>query len=95
MLFKQKTERALNEWVGSYISVNDHDSDEARKFYFFVSQYLQDHGYWMNQAAMRNAIRRRIRQQGLALAKEREQRVVERITSAGQILDFLKVTGRG
>jgi hypothetical protein len=94
MVFKHQTEQALDEWVGSYISDTHQNSEEARKFYLFVSQYLQDHGYRMNQAAMRNAIKRRFRQQGLALAKERQQRVLERITSAGQIFDFLKVTGR-
>lgn len=52
MVFKHKTEQALDEWVGAYSSDNaDYNSDEARKFYLFVSQYLQDHGYRMNQGS--------------------------------------------
>lgn len=73
---------------------NEHGEDEARKFYCFVSQYLQDHGYKMNQRAMNDAIKGMIRQRGFALGKAQEQRLSERVTSAGQILDFLKVTGR-
>jgi hypothetical protein len=49
MVFKRKTDQVLEEWVGSYVSETHQNSEEARKFYLFVSQYLLDHGYRMNQ----------------------------------------------
>jgi hypothetical protein len=93
MEFKRKTEQALDEWMGAYSSDSQRDEDETRKFYYFVSQYVQDHGYRINQRAMMEAIKKKIRRQG-RVGKQHEQRVSARISSAGEILDFLKVTGR-
>jgi hypothetical protein len=81
MAFKHKTDQALNEWVGTYTSETEHGEDEARKFYCFVSQYLQDHGYKMNQRAMNDAIKGMIRQRGFALGKAQEQRLRARYFS--------------
>jgi hypothetical protein len=58
MEFKPKTEQALEEWMGAYSSDSQHDEDETRKFYCFVCQYVQDHGYRMNQRAIMEAIKK-------------------------------------
>lgn len=95
MQLKPNTEKALDAWLGPETWHTNHDEDMNR-WYDFVNQYQRDHGYTIDEVALRETIEYKLtkkigeRFDNEILRKE----IRERISLAYNILDFLEHTGR-
>ncbi len=93
MEFELDTSEALNRWMGPETWTTDHPTDMNR-FYNFVNQYQIDHGYTINETALREEIERRVSNRGGVIGESLRDFIRRRISLAYNILDFLKQTGR-
>ena len=92
MQLKPQTEAALDRWlVPTWDSGRPYDSE---RFYKFVDQYQKDHGFSIDDADMREQIKRRAIAKGRPYGSHQETVVYEAVSLAYKILDFLKATGR-
>ena len=90
MTLSKDAENALDHWVGIETWHTKHDNDMDR-WYGFVDQYQRDHGFTIDEPALRETISAKI---GGAVNEDLQNIIRERITLAYNILDFLKCTGR-
>jgi hypothetical protein len=95
MQLSPETSKALDAWLGpeTWDSVPKHHYDMER-FYRFVDQYQKDHGFSLDEDALRTEIKSRVKAKGRAFGNHQEELVEELINWAYAILDFLKVTRR-
>ena len=89
MNLSPKTEEKLEAWIGPSTWHTNHPSDMDR-WYDFVDQYQRDHGYTIDEVALREHIERKI---GGGVNKSLRNIIREQISLAYHILDFLKRTG--
>lgn len=89
MKLNPKTSDALDKWLGTDTWHKSHDLDMAR-FYDFVDQYQQDHGYSINESELQQEMEKRAGVTGDPL----KEVIRERIRLAYNILDFLEHTDR-
>jgi len=92
MSLKPNTQKALDHWLVPTWDTG-HQRDE-RRFYEFLSQYQQDHGFSINESELREKIERSVKARQLPFGKHQEDLVHDRVSLAYKILDFLKATGR-
>jgi len=59
MQLKPGTEQALNDWLGPSSWNTPHDDDMDR-WYDLISQYQRDHGYAIDEAALRQQIEHQV-----------------------------------
>lgn len=90
MRLKPESERKLNAWLGPNTWQTGHDSDMDR-WYDFVNQYQRDHGYTIDEAALRELIEHKV---DGGVNEDLRELIRKRISLAYRILDFLKRTGR-
>ena len=90
MKLSPEAERKLDAWVKVDTWHTRHDFDMNR-WYDFVDQYQKDHGYNIDEAALREIIERNVPGGVNELLREE---IRDRISRAYNILDFLKRTGR-
>jgi hypothetical protein len=93
MEFKPATEKALNAWLGHSTWNTPHDDDMDR-WYDFVSQYQRDHGFTINEPALREHIERKVGGTFTDEANSLRSVIRRRINLAVEILDFLKRSHR-
>jgi len=92
MQLKPNSRAALETWlVPTWDS--GHALDEER-FYKFVNQYQNDHGFSINEADLRDEIKRTAVAKGRPFGTHQENLVHDCVSLAYKILDFLKTTGR-
>ena len=93
MIFSSLTERALDHWISpsTWDSLNHTDT---AKFYEFVSQYQKDHGFAMDERAMRDTIKEVVMAKGHPFGQPQADFVHTRVALARNVLDFLSATGR-
>jgi len=92
MSLKPNTQKALDHWLVPTWDTG-HQRDE-RRFYEFLSQYQQDHGFSINESELRKEIERAVKAKQLLFGKHQEDIVHDHVSLAYKILDFLKATGR-
>jgi hypothetical protein len=80
----------LRHWVGMDTWHTNHLFDMNR-WYDFVSQYQRDHGYQVDETALRELI---AREAGIGDNEALLEEIRERISLMYRILDFLKQTER-
>jgi len=80
------TEKALETWLLTSSWLSGHQLDEDR-FYQFVDQYQKDHGFSIDEPALRDIMKSKV-------GDQYEQEINEYISLAYKILDFLKVSNR-
>ncbi|MCR3902823.1 hypothetical protein NUK36_08300 [Aeromonas hydrophila] len=81
---------ALRQWLNQDSWHTSHPTDEGF-FFRFVGRYVSDHGYDLNEEALRETIA------DIADIGDREalsEIVYERVALMRDILDFMKATGR-
>jgi hypothetical protein len=86
------TREALNHWI---VTTWDSDIEHAfdrRRFYLFVDQYQRDHGFSINEAELREEIRRTAEAKGLPFGEYQEKLAHDHVSRAYDILEFLQVT---
>ncbi|HYX72001.1 MAG TPA: hypothetical protein VE732_04465 [Nitrososphaera sp.] len=93
MQLNPDTDKALNGWLGPQTWYKNHPFDMDR-FYKFVDQYAQDHGYTIDETALREEIEHRVTKYGGRVGEELRDIIRSRISLAYDILRFLEVTGR-
>ena len=92
MQLKPNTQTALEAWlVPTWDS--GHALDEER-FYKFVDQYQKDHGFSIDEAGLRDEIKRTALVKGRPVGSHQDNLIHESVSLAYKILDFLKATGR-
>lgn len=92
MELKTNSSEALNTWLsGSFHT--EHVLDMNR-FYNFVTEYQREHGYEIDEPALREEIENRISKYGGSVSEDLRDIINDRISLAYNILDFLKQTGR-
>ena len=90
MQLSPEVEGKLDTWIKVGTWYTKHPSDMDR-WYDFVNQYQKDHGYSIDEIALREIIERKVTDRVTdSLRKE----IRDRISLAYDILDFLKRTGR-
>jgi hypothetical protein len=92
MELKASTSEALNRWLGPATWYKRHPFD-MRRFYDFVDQYQKDHGYEIDESALREEIEHRVSRTG-SVNEDLRDTIRSRISLAYNILDFLERTGR-
>lgn len=93
MKLKPATEKALDAWLGPSTWHTAHDDDMDR-WYDFVSVYQREHGYEIDEPALREHIERKLGGTFDDEPNGLRSIIRSRITLAYNILDFLKRTGR-
>ena len=95
MQLEPNSEKALNTWLNAGTWYTGHPSDMDR-WYDFVDQYQREHGFTINEVALRENIEGKLtKKTGKHLDNESIcNEIQEQITLAYKILDFLKHTGR-
>ena len=95
MQLKPNTGKTLDAWLGpdTWHTKNDYDMNH---WYAFVDQYQRDHGFTIDEVALRELIERKLtKKTGKRFDDEYFRNLFhERISLAYNILDFLKYTGR-
>lgn len=86
MNLKPDTEKALDNWMLISTWDSGHPLDWDR-FYQFVDQYQKDHGFSIDEPALRDIMKSKV-------GDQYEQKINEYIGLAYKILDFLKVSNR-
>ena len=89
-MLSEGCEDRLRAWLGTDTWSTNHDRDMDR-WYDFVDQYQRDHGFEIDETALREYIEREI---GESINKELRDTIRRRISLAYDILDFLKRTNR-
>lgn len=89
-MLSEAAESKLQAWVGPSTWHTSHDLDMDR-WYDFVDQYQRDHGYTIDEVALREHIEHKL--EGRVNENLRDI-IRQRISLAYSILDFLKRTGR-
>ncbi len=89
-MLSEATESKLQTWAGPNTWHTPHDLDMGR-WYDFVDQYQRDHGYTIDEAALREHIENEL--EG-SVNEDLRDIIRQRISLAYSILDFLKHTGR-
>ena len=89
-MLNEAAESKLQAWVGlnTWHTANDFDMN---RWYDFVDQYQRDHGYTIDEVALRAHIEHKI--EG-PVNEDLREIIRRRISLAYSILDFLKHTGR-
>lgn len=90
MTLSKDAENALDHWLAIETWPTKHDNDMDR-WYRFVDQYQKNHGFTIDEAALREKIESKI--DGVVNEDLRDI-IRERISLAYNILDFLKCTKR-
>mgnify|MGYP001567756336 CR=1 FL=1 len=90
MKLSSETEKKLDVWVKVDTWSTNHKFDTDR-WYDFVNQYQKDHGYSIDESALREIIEKKV--EGNVNDPLREE-IRTRISLACNILDFLNRTGR-
>lgn len=90
MKLSSETIKKLDAWVKKDTWHTGHKIDMDR-WYDFVNQYQMDHGYSIDEAALREIIEKKIAGNINELLRKP---IRTRISLARDILDFLKRTGR-
>jgi hypothetical protein len=80
----------LKRWLGQETWHTSHATDE-NLFFQFVGQYVSDHGYSLNEEALRKTIADIA---GIADRQALHEIAQERVALMRDILDFMKATGR-
>lgn len=90
MQFKPDTEKALNNWLkpDTWYTL---DLVDMNRFYDFVDQYQKDHGFTIDEAALRETIERKVK---AGNDEDMKEIIREYVNIAYKILEFLKQTGR-
>ena len=90
MNISEATNSALDRWLGTDTWSSQHDLDMTR-FYKFVKQYHQDHGYDLDSSWLLNEIMERA-----DFDEESNEPLTsiarDRVMLASNILDFMKAT---
>ena len=95
MRLHPETSKALDAWLGpSTWDSNPKHQYDMERFYKFVDQYRQDHGFSLNEDELRTEIKNRVIGKGRAFATHQEDLVSDFVKTAHTVLDFLKATGR-
>jgi hypothetical protein len=89
-MLSKAAEAKLSAWVGPTTWHASHDYDMDR-WYDFVDQYQRDHGYTIDEAALREHIEQQV--EG-GVNDHLRDIIRARISLAYNILDFLKRTKR-
>lgn len=90
MKLSSETEKKLDAWVKVDTWPTNHKFDMDR-WYDFVNQYQKDHGYSIDESALREIIEKKVEGNVNDLLREE---IRTRISLAYNILDFLNRTGR-
>ena len=95
MPLKPNTGKTLDAWLGPHTWHTSHPLDMER-WYDFVNQYQIDHGFTIDETALREIIESKLTEKiGKRFDNEDLRNVIrKRISLAYNILDFLKRTGR-
>ncbi|MDB5292392.1 MAG: hypothetical protein JWL69_3633 [Phycisphaerales bacterium] len=93
MQLKPATERALNAWLGPSTWHTPHECDMDR-WYDFVNLYQRDHGYSIDEPALREHIEKKVGGHFSDEENGLRSTIRKRISLAYSILDFLKRTKR-
>ncbi len=90
MILSKDAEKALDHWlaIGTWPT---NDSTDAGRWYKFVDQYQRDHGFAIDESALREKIKAKI---GGVVNKDLRDIIRERISLACGILEFLECTDR-
>jgi hypothetical protein len=92
MELKASTSEALDRWLGPGTWYKNHPID-IRRLYDFVDQYQKDHGYVIDESALREEIERRVSMRD-GVSENLRNIIRARISLAYHILHFLERTGR-
>ncbi|MBU4287806.1 MAG: hypothetical protein KKI12_06495 [Proteobacteria bacterium] len=90
MKLSSETEKKLDAWVKVDTWHTNHKLDMDR-WYDFVNQYQKDHGYSVDESALREIIEKKVEGNVNDLLREE---IRTRISLACNILGFLNRTGR-
>lgn len=90
MQLSPEAEQKLDAWVKVDTWHTNHIFDMERWF-DFVDQYQKDHGYSIDEVALREIIERKVTD---GVTDSLREEIKARISLAYNILDFLKRTGR-
>ena len=93
MELRPNSDEALNRWLGPRTWHTQHPYDMNRWFEF-VNAYQQEHGYEIDEVALREEIEHRHTKSGGSVGEDLRKIIREYISLAYNILDFLKHTGR-
>ena len=95
MQLKPKTEKTLDVWLGLSTWYTN-NATNMNHWYGFVDQYQREHGFTIDEAALREIIEHKLTKiEGKRFDNDHFRNVIrERISLAVKILDFLKHTGR-
>jgi len=90
---KPKSHEALERWLhqNTFFKQDLHDMN---RFYDFVDVYQREHGYWIDEVALREEIETRVTRYGGNVSEELRDIIRDRISLAIDILDFIKRTKR-
>jgi hypothetical protein len=89
-MLSEAAEDRLRSWLGAGTWHTNHNNDMDR-WYDFVDQYQRDHGFEIDETALREHIEQAV---GESVNEALRNVIRRRISLAYDILDFLKRTGR-
>ena len=95
MQLEPNTEKTLDVWLGLSTWFTNNTTN-MNHWYGFVDQYQREHGFAIDEAALREIIERKLTKiEGKRFDNDHfRNKIRERISLAVKILDFLKHTGR-
>ena len=91
MAIKPNTQKALDHWLVPTWDTG-HPRDE-RRFYEFLSQYQQDHGFSINESELRKEIERTVKAKQLPFGK-RQEKIVHDQDAAVLPVGYTNVAGQ-
>lgn len=95
-MFTSETEKKLNYWLSRDTWHTMHPGDMIY-WYDFVDQYQKDHGYALDEAALREYIERKISlgyNMSDEVTNDFRDKIIRYVSIAYYILQFLEHTGR-
>jgi hypothetical protein len=93
MKLKPKSDETLERWL-HLDTFFKRDLRDMNRFYDFVDVYQREHGYCIDEVALREEIETRVTRYGGSVSEELRDIIRDRISLAIDILDFIKRTRR-
>jgi hypothetical protein len=88
-----RSDEALTRWLNAGTWHTNSDFD-LNRWFDFVNEYNREHGYVIDEPALREEIEHRVTRRGGTVGEELRNIIRDQIDLAYSILDFLKHTGR-
>jgi hypothetical protein len=88
MTLSPETDSAIDTWLGMSTWYTS-DLSDMERWYAFIDRYSQDHGFSIDEKAIRDIIKAKLAAMGDVMNDELEQRLIDRTHLACSILEFL------